>query len=219
MPGPRLGLQLDTISPAPLRPDVRRSFNMAPDPEYTGSVMLMILGDDLDPDEVSDRLGLAPSQAWRKGERHSFAKPDGSKLEFMSKHRGGGWKRFIGAGQEKLPLEAQLEFWHRKLRSRIAALSSFRSKGWDCVLDLFVTTDETASIIFSADLQSQISELGVELRISIWAVRGRLKPATSGRIKTSQFEEKIIGRRSHKTRTLADESTQIEPATVHINSA
>ena len=50
-------------------------------------------------------------------------------------------------------------------------------------------------------------------------VRGRSKPATRGRIKTSQFEGEIIGRRPGKTGTLADERTQIEPATVNFNSA
>jgi hypothetical protein len=142
---------------------------MAHDPEYTGSVMLMILGDDLDPDEVSDRLGLVPSQAWRKGERHSFTRTDGSRLEFRSKHTWGGWKRFIEPRQEKLPIEAQLEFWYKKLRAHIAALASFKSEGWDCALDLFVTTDATASMVFSGGLLKRIAELGVELRISFWA--------------------------------------------------
>lgn len=33
------------------------------------TVELRIVGKDLDPDEVSRRLGLKPSQAWRKGDR------------------------------------------------------------------------------------------------------------------------------------------------------
>jgi hypothetical protein len=143
---------------------------MIPDREYTGSVMLLILGNDLDPDEVSDRLDLAPSQAWRRGERQSFVRVDGSRLEFKSKHGWGGWKRFIEARQKELPIEAQLEFWYKKLRSRVAALAHFRSKGWDCALDLFLVTDATASMIFSSELQNSLSELGVDLRISIWAV-------------------------------------------------
>ena len=37
-------------------------------------------------------------------------------------------------------------------------------------------------------------------------VSGRSKPATKGRIKTSQFEGKIIGRRPPESGTLTDES-------------
>jgi hypothetical protein len=71
-----------------------------------------------------------------------------------------------------------------------------------------------------AGLEQHFERLRQKLaRTGSISVKGRLKPATSGRIKTSQFEGKIIHRRSHKTRTLADESTQIEPATVHFNSA
>jgi Domain of unknown function (DUF4279) len=35
------------------------------------TVELRIVGKDLDPDEVTRRLGLEPSQAWRKGDRRS----------------------------------------------------------------------------------------------------------------------------------------------------
>ncbi|MGD0815910.1 MAG: hypothetical protein ABSA83_20140 [Verrucomicrobiota bacterium] len=57
--------------------------------------------------------------------------------------------------------------------------------------------DQDALLRVSADGQNQ--PLGVES-----------KPASL---------RKIISRRSHKAGTLADESTQIEPATVHFNSA
>lgn len=148
---------------------VRQKLNMPPDAEYTGSVMLMVLGDNLEPDEVSARLELVPSQAWRKGECLSFVRTDGVKLEYKSKHAWGGWKRFIEPSQAKFPIETQMEFWYKRLHNHIAALTYFKSKGWDCALDLFVTTDATASLVFSSALQKKIAELGVELRISFWA--------------------------------------------------
>ncbi len=52
--------------------------------EYTSSVTLMILGDKLTPNDVSNELGLKPSQAWKKGEQKSFSRSDGSKIEFDS---------------------------------------------------------------------------------------------------------------------------------------
>jgi hypothetical protein len=50
-------------------------------------------------------------------------------------------------------------------------------------------------------------------------VRGRSKPASEGRIKTSQFEVIIIGWGAHENETLTGESTQIERATINLNAA
>jgi hypothetical protein len=50
-------------------------------------------------------------------------------------------------------------------------------------------------------------------------VSGRSKPASQGRIKTSQFEGIIIGQGAHQDETLTGEPSQIEPATIDINSA
>jgi hypothetical protein len=50
-------------------------------------------------------------------------------------------------------------------------------------------------------------------------VSGRSKPASPGRIKTSQFEGIIISQGPHQNETLTGEPSQIEPATIDINSA
>jgi hypothetical protein len=50
-------------------------------------------------------------------------------------------------------------------------------------------------------------------------VSGRSKPASQGRIKTSQFEGILIGQGAHQDETLTGEPSQIEPATIDINSA
>jgi hypothetical protein len=59
------------------------------------------------------------------------------------------------------------------------------------------------------------SELSLDSNI----VSGRSKPASQGRIKTSQFEGIIIGQGAHQDETLTGEPSQIEPATIDINSA
>src|ERR1700678_4404103 len=50
-------------------------------------------------------------------------------------------------------------------------------------------------------------------------VRGRSKPASRGRIKTSQFEGIIIGWGAHENETLTGESTQIERVPIDLNAA
>ena len=135
--------------------------------EYVSSVTLMILGEDLKPDEVSAELSLMPSQAWLKGEQKSFARADGSKRVFESRHEWGGWKCFVDQAHEDALLEEQLQFWCDTLQDKVDTLSRFKSKGLHCALSLFVTTDDTASIILPEELQASLASLGLELELSI----------------------------------------------------
>lgn len=121
------------------------------EPEYISSATLMILGDDLDPEDVTKKLGYVPSQSWRRDATHEW----------------GGWKRFVDPEHTNDPLEEQVEFWCSALRDRTEAISRLKSQGCHCALDLFVTTDATASIIIPELLQKQIAALGLELRLSI----------------------------------------------------
>ena len=68
----------------------------------------------------------------------------------------------------------------------------------------------------AADLAKEVSRLSFKTA-DVPSVSGRSKPASQGRIKTSQFEEIIIGQRSRKNGTLTGEPTQIEPATIDLN--
>jgi len=62
---------------------------------------LRIMGDDLDPDEITQLLGKVPTKAERKGDRTDY--PSGrSKIA-----RGGMW-RIIAAGREPGDLDAQV---------------------------------------------------------------------------------------------------------------
>ena len=135
--------------------------------EYVSSVTLMILGEDLKPDEVSAELSLKPSQAWRKGEQKSFVRSDGSRRVFDSRHEWGGWKCFVDQSHENDLLEEQLQFWCDTLRDKVDAIARLKSKGMHCALSLFVTTDDTASIIFPEELQASLAALGLELELSI----------------------------------------------------
>ncbi|MBA4148067.1 MAG: DUF4279 domain-containing protein [Verrucomicrobia bacterium] len=124
---------------------------MTDDPEYLSSATLMILGDDLVPEEVSRALALNPDQSWVADEKRGW----------------GGWKLFIHPEGKNLPLEEQLAFWCRTLAERKTSIVELKEKGYMCALDLFVITATTASIILSSELQRQLAELGLELRVSI----------------------------------------------------
>jgi hypothetical protein len=58
------------------------------------------------------------------------------------------------------------------LRGRVKAISKLANAGNLCVLDCYIGTDSTASIIVPADLQSELAALGLELRLSVFADGG-----------------------------------------------
>ena len=140
---------------------------METDQEYVSSVTLIILGEDLDPDMVSQELSLTPSKSWRKGEQMSFSRPDGSKRLFDSRHNWGGWKLFVDPKYENDLLETQLQFWCETLRDKTNAIARLKSKGMYCALSLFITTDATASIVLPETLQKSLANLGLEIDLSI----------------------------------------------------
>jgi hypothetical protein len=139
------------------------------DREYVGAVTLMLLGDGLNPDEVSSELGLVPSQCWRKGEKKSFLRADGTTRVFDSEHEWGGWKMLIPPEHKDDLIESQLEFWVDLLQSRIMALKRFRLLAFHCALDIFITSSETASIVIPHNLLTEVAALGVDLQWSFSA--------------------------------------------------
>ena len=128
-------------------------------PEYSCNVTLMFLDDDLDPTEVSVKLGLRPSQAWRNGEKRYIGSVEHT-------HQWGAWKRFSPPSQEAKSLPQKLRYWFRLLRGRKTVLRKLNTKFSVCALNCQVFSTRTASIIIPQDLQAQVSSLGLELRLS-----------------------------------------------------
>jgi hypothetical protein len=137
--------------------------------EYSSSVMLMVLGDNLDPDNVSDKLSLVPSQWWRKGQNKFITLKDGTVKKFQDTYEWGGWKRFIEVDHKSDLLEEQLEYWCDILRGKERAISTLKNEGLYCALDIFISSNKTASIIIPVVLQNRIAQLGLELRFSFLA--------------------------------------------------
>src|SRR5688572_23746113 len=127
--------------------------------ECVTNVSLMILGKLLDPKAVSRALRMKPNQYWRKGER----KQVGDSL-----HQWGGWKKWPPASVRSKPLVQQLRYWAKELESLSDAIGEISSAKNQCILDCFVSTDGTMSIVLDSELQRRVSALGVELHLSIW---------------------------------------------------
>ena len=141
--------------------------------EYTSSVSLMFLADNLEPEVISEELSLIPTKAWKRGEQKFTIRRDGSKRLMDSYYEWGGWRKNIDKKSKNLYLEEQLEYWCNILSSKKSNIEILKSKDIFCTLDIFITTESTASIIVSKELQKEISELGIELRISIQAHKNK----------------------------------------------
>ena len=126
----------------------------------------MLLGHELDPRMVSNVLGLRPTQTWKRGE---LKRAPSGKVLSSEPHLHGGWKKSLPASQVTRPFPLQLRFWALKLRGKAHALSDLSGDGNVCALNCYVGTSGTASIIIPAALQLDISALGLELQLSVFA--------------------------------------------------
>jgi Domain of unknown function (DUF4279) len=126
--------------------------------EYRSHATLMLLGDDLDPTEVSRAIRMRPSQSWSRGDPQTSVS--------ASRHEYGGWKKFLPVALTNAPLERQLAYWAKKLLGQGDTLNVFVSRGYVCALNCYIGIDATASVVLPSHLLMSLASLGVELRLS-----------------------------------------------------
>ncbi len=124
---------------------------------YISSVTLVITGENLDPDVVTENLSLAPSQSWRRGEKRIFQ----SGRVHVYPH--GGWKLFAQEQDNPLTLELQLQAWAILLSPKAEEIKALAGSGVSVVLDCYLSTANAASIRIDAKLLAALGSLGVEL--------------------------------------------------------
>src|SRR5262245_13493066 len=100
--------------------------------KHYSSVILIVLGDDLDPDFVTAALCLQPDQAWRRGQ-----------TEGKHVYKWGGWKKFIDVGVKDASLADQLTHWLPLLQERSESLRTLRDCGYTILLDCLVGSSES----------------------------------------------------------------------------
>jgi hypothetical protein len=138
-------------------------------PGYLSYVTLAVVGDDLDPGEVTRALRLFPSQSWRRGEPTGHA-PN-------STYRGSGWKKSLPEAELALPLEGQLLYWARELHGRAEGISRLVRAGHECSLVCYIGSSGTASIVLPVALQKAVAALGLQLEISFFAHPSEADPS------------------------------------------
>jgi hypothetical protein len=131
------------------------------------SAILIVLGRNLNPDVVTERLGLTPKQVWRKGEKKSYEKADGSILYFDSIHEEGGWKKWLEDSDIDKDLMEQIRIWCELLSSKMQVLKELKSLDYELILDCFVaTSDCCCSIEIENDTLKKLADFGLDLEIT-----------------------------------------------------
>jgi hypothetical protein len=129
------------------------------------SVRLIITGSDLDPAGVTAVLGMEPHKSWRRGERKSLTRPDGSVKQFESIHEEGGWTLRIPDCYRDEPLDRQLTIWVARLRELSDALWALKRHGWVIELDCFAASSEVI-VLSHRDLRG-LADLGIDLALTL----------------------------------------------------
>lgn len=142
---------------------------MSEDSNVVHSTMLIVLGDELIPERVTELLGIDPTRSWRRGEPKSYTLPDGKLLQFDGVHEWGGWKCSIPADMRGEELGEQLAVWCDVLQGREPALRELEAQGCYLHIDCYVAADESAVVEVSADLQRRLSNLRLNLTLTFHA--------------------------------------------------
>jgi hypothetical protein len=129
----------------------------------------MILGDHLIPEKITEVLKIEPSEVWLKGQQKSYINNEGAVNKFGDIYEWSGWKCFIPEEEKAcLELHEQLIWWCNQLEGRESAMHELEKKGCSLQISCFISTNSTASIILSADLQQRLSNIRLELSFSIF---------------------------------------------------
>ena len=130
--------------------------------DYKSSVTLMIVGDAIEPTEISKLLCMTPSQSWRKGDRRVYK----SGHVFTYKH--GGWKMFAPDEERCLYVEQQILAWVARLQNKETEIDRILKDGALVVLDCYLASDGPIPLELSREIMLQVATLGLHISAHIF---------------------------------------------------
>ncbi len=133
------------------------------------SSKLYVWGDDLDPEVITDRLGITPDKAWKKGDQQYVVRSDGSirYLDFVQ--RRGCWRRAIDEKRKYWDVAAQLDYWCDLLSSRDAGVRELQTYGYEMTIDCYINWGPTVLIDLPSNLLQKLGNFGIELSLGFYA--------------------------------------------------
>ena len=130
------------------------------------SLFLMVLGSNLEPEVVSEALGLRPSQSWRRGERKSSISKSGETRLLPGKHKWGGWKRHYQNSRSEGAIVRKMTRVAKDLIPRKTKLRALVESGHE--IHLVSLVQDTSSVLIPPELHALLGDLGIHLQIDFW---------------------------------------------------
>jgi hypothetical protein len=132
---------------------------------------LRVAGNPLDPQYVTNLLGVEPDGAFFQG-RLSRRKPDGTSVisgtaDLESKD--GPWTREIDTDKRSLSIEDQLEDWHSFLETRMEAIMALAREGAEIRIDCYMRRKMPTIIYFGPNLLKKLNDLSIPIKLTVYA--------------------------------------------------
>ena len=139
------------------------------EPQCSTSATLILLGDDLNPDLITERLGLVPSQAWRRGETKKHTGRDGVTriIEDAGVYEWGGWKLWLPEERRHRPFWSQLTYWERILEDRAEEIKACKAEGLTVEINCYIG-GPNYHLFLTSEFQAFLGNLGVDLDITYY---------------------------------------------------
>lgn len=134
------------------------------DSDAVYDVLFVISGDDFDLDQVSLALKWTPWQTWKKGEKRSFVKQDGTIHYFEGTHENSGWKLLSEHHIQNSSIEEQLEYWLHRLEEKREAIEWISRSNLDMEL-VCATFDDCETMNLNSALLRGLGNLGIDIEI------------------------------------------------------
>lgn len=137
------------------------------EPQCSTSATLILLGDDLNPDLITERLGLVPSQAWRRGETKNITGQNGVTRFYDSVYEWGGWKLWLPEERRDSPFWSQITYWERILEDRAEEVKACKAEGLTVELNCYIGGPAN-HLFLTSEFQAFLGSLGVDLDITYY---------------------------------------------------
>jgi hypothetical protein len=149
------------------------------------SASLIILGDSLDPTTVTRLLKLKSSQQWKKGERKSYQRRDGSVRFFDTKYKWGGWKLWPSEKQRKQDLRHQVDRWLALLSRKRKELAKIRASGCQVFLDCCII-GEADSVCLPPETLGRMAQLKLTFEVTFYSASDKEPNQTMSRTRAKR---------------------------------
>jgi Domain of unknown function (DUF4279) len=134
------------------------------------SCRLCVRGEYLDPQQVTTLLGVAPTEAYRKGEHLPFppnhkdaGKPSGLIVP------SGIWRLEVDKEKKwEWDAASQLDYWCVFLTSREPAIRELQERGYDVMIDCFIDEGPVVYLDVSVEVMQALGKLGVALKFGFY---------------------------------------------------